>query len=749
MATRKTKKKAESTTPSFWADPLATLEGISAQLVGLHPEDKDELQAIQEKLLRLADLADLAGGTIEHLAVVDGQLQAVLNEQASDGASALAEASKALGEAVDFQEASQPDETDELDEPVEMPEKAPTASKIEFTGPAVMSEGTDVNLLGEYIVESLDHISNAEGALLELESNPEDREQIDVVFRAFHTIKGTSGFLGLDHIQKCAHLAENLLDRARENQVRIKGDYADLLLRSCDCLRTMIEELRGVQPGEKLPVPDDLTECLKILSDPVAAGYGEDATEEEPMRLGDILVGKNKISRKTIEEIEKSKDNRKIGKALIDAGVASPAEIAEAIRTQQAQKQGRSQTAIGEGSVRVATGRLDNLINMVGELVIAQSMVAQDPEVINVTAGQLHRNVTHAGKIIRELQDLTLSLRMVPLKGIFQKMNRMVRDLGQKSGKKVQFITEGEDTEIDRNIVESLNDPLVHMIRNSMDHGLESAEDRRRAGKDPTGTVTLRAYHAAGNVVIELWDDGRGLDREKIINKAVEKGIIESGHDLADNDAFMLILEPGFSTVEEITDISGRGVGMDVVKQNIKSLHGHIEVASRPGEGTTFTVRLPLTMAIADAMILRIGQGRYLLPVISIEHSFRPTPQAVSTVNGRGEMVMFRNELLPVFRLHKLFNIEGAVVDPCEGLLIVIESDGQRCALMVDELLDQQQVVIKSLGPGMAEAPGISGGAILGDGQVSLILDARGILQLAESGASLIGAAAELDRVGA
>jgi two-component system chemotaxis sensor kinase CheA len=374
---------------------------------------------------------------------------------------------------------------------------------------------------------------------------------------------------------------------------------------------------------------------------------------------------------------------------------------------------------------------------MVGELVIAQSMVAQDPQVTSGHAPRLQRNVSHAGKIIRELQDLTMSLRMVPLKGVFQKMNRLVRDLARKSGKKVQFVTEGEDTEIDRNMVESLNDPLVHMIRNSVDHGIEQPDTRTENGKDESGTVTLRAYHAAGNVVIQLEDDGKGLDRERILAKAVERGLIDNNKELSDAETFMLIFQAGFSTAEKITDVSGRGVGMDVVKRNIESLRGRIEVASKKGEGSTFSIRLPLTMAITDAMILSVGEETYLLPTVSIEQSFQPPAGSISTVSGQGEMVMLRGELLPLFRLHSLFNVPKAVSDPYEALLIVIEGGGHRCALMVDELLGQQQVVIKSLGRGMAKVPGVSGGAILGDGRVGLILDATGLLQLAEGHAEV------------
>ena len=262
-------------------------------------------------------------------------------------------------------------------------------------------------------------------------------------------------------------------------------------------------------------------------------------------------------------------------------------------------------------------------------------MVAQNPVVADDPSTQLSRNVSHASKIIRELQDVSMSLRMVPLKAMFGKMARLVRDLGRKAGKKVRFVTEGEDTEIDRNMVEVLNDPLVHMMRNAVDHGVESPDQRIAAGKDATGEVRLRAYHSAGNVVIELVDDGKGLDRDKIIAKAVERGLIASGENLSDSDAYGMIFRAGFSTAEKVTDISGRGVGMDVVRKGIDSLRGRVDVASELGEGSTFSIRLPLTMAITDAMLVRVGEQRYLLPVVTIERSFRPVVAQLSNVAGR------------------------------------------------------------------------------------------------------------------
>ncbi len=729
-------------------NPQAVIEGIAAKLVGYAPDELDELANLGKELLSIISCPSVAGGAIGHLTIATQLIETVVQGKAEKPEEILTQAAKAIGTAVDVQEAAQeaqavaqeqpaaetpPDvcaPAPPAEAPVPAQPPAPKAEKVEFSNPAIMAEDTDAELLNEYIVESSDHITNAEGALLELESNPDNRDQIDVVFRAYHTIKGTSGFLGFDRIQKCAHLAENLLDRARGGEIKIQGGYADLCLRSCDCLRTMLLGLEGLESGDALPIPEELDDLLTILSNPEAAGYSAELAEVDDMRVGDIIVGKGEVTRRAVEKSEKTKGDKKLGEKLVTDGTASAAQVVDAIRTQKQLKQGKG--AAIEGTIRVGTSRLDSLINMVGELVIAQSMVAADTETSNDIQPGLRRNISHAGKIIRELQDLTMSLRMVPLKSMFQKMNRLVRDLARKSGKQVVFNIEGEDTEIDRNMVESLNDPLVHMIRNSVDHGIESPEVRTAAGKNPSGNITLRAYHAAGNVVIELHDDGKGLDRERILAKAVDKGLVEKGREMIDNDVFMLIFAAGFSTAEKVTDVSGRGVGMDVVKRNIESLRGRVDVTSTAGQGSTFTVRVPLTMAIADAMVLRVGQDRYLLPTVSIEQSFQPEEDSISTVIGAGEMVMFRGDLLPVFRLHKLFDIEGAQTNPYQGLLIAIEGDGRRCALMVDELLGQQQVVIKTLGRGITKIPGIAGASILGDGRVGLILDATGLLQLAE-----------------
>jgi two-component system chemotaxis sensor kinase CheA len=386
--------------------------------------------------------------------------------------------------------------------------------------------------------------------------------------------------------------------------------------------------------------------------------------------------------------------------------------------------------------VRVRTDRLDRLIDMVGELVIAHSMVSEDGDLAAGGNADLVRKVAHSGKIVRELQDLSMSMRMVPLKPTFLKMSRLVRDLTHKNDRQVAFQTSGEDTEIDRNMVDVLADPLIHMLRNACDHGVEPPDERAAAGKDRAGRVMLSAYHAGGNVVVELKDDGRGLNREKIARKAVERGLIESDKGMLDSDVYGLIFEAGFSTAEKVTEVSGRGVGMDVVRRAVQSLRGRIEIQSELGRGTTFAIKLPLTLAVTDGMLIRVGAQRFILPTASIQVSFRPEEKAVKSVLGRGELVMLRNELIPMVRLHQVFGIPGAIEMPTNALLVIIADGERRSAVLVDEILGQQQVVAKSLGEGAGKVEGVAGGAILGDGRVGLILDPAGLIGLARGGSN-------------
>ena len=638
---------------------------------------------------------------------------------------------------------------------------------LQFKSPAMLPSDSDMELIGEVVVECTEHLDAAQQILLELEDNPEDPELLNTVFRAFHTIKGSSSFLGLDRIQRLAHLAENILSRARTGDCRVVGTEADATLESCDLLQAMLNDLEKVEPGDGLTIPDAYDPLILLLSE-LEEGYQsnkegsaatdvpelvieESAVEEddlapgpEPGMLGEILVEDGVATPRQVAssiEHQLEGDERPIGEILVAEEGVDPKKIDEAARNQlkeqQEQQQQKKKDAAAKGNtqVRVGLSNLDGLIDMVGELVIAHSLIEQDPDAQERTDSHLNGKISHLGKITRELQDLSMALRMVPLRPTFERMRRVARDLGRKSGKAIRVVMEGDDTEIDRNMVEGITDPLVHMIRNSADHGIESAEDRVACGKPETGTLTLRAYRAAGNVIIEVQDNGKGLDRDKILAKAIDNGLVQADRKMDDGEIYELIFSPGLSTAKKVTDVSGRGVGMDVVKKSIDALRGNVSIDSELGKGTTMKVSLPLTMAIADSMLLVVGKQRYLLPTQSIQQSYHPTPDSITTVVGKGEMVMFRGELVPIVRLHSVFDIPDAQTEIGRGLLIVIEINGKRCALLADGILGQHQVVIKALGPLIGKITGLAGGAILGDGHVGLIIDPQGVATLSRAGA--------------
>ncbi len=576
----------------------------------------------------------------------------------------------------------------------------------------VIPDDADLSLLGDFIAESRDSMAGAEAALLELEANPEDIEAINTVFRAFHTVKGTAAFMGLDRLADFAHHAESLLSRVRDRELAYTQPVANLSLRSNDVLGEFLEAVeKSVQSHEPIVLPSDFAALMHDLLNVDAVLAGELAPSA-PAVAAVVAVD---ASVQSVAGVTPRV-------AVIVRGSAEPAAARGGVKSE------------GDLSVRVRTDRLDRLIDMVGELVIAQSMIAADPAVINSGQHELVKKVSQAGKIMRELQDLSMSMRMVPLKSTFQKLTRLVRDVALKAGKVVELVTDGEETELDRNMVDAIADPLVHMVRNAVDHGVEGPADRERAGKPRAGRVTLAAFQQGGSVIVELRDDGRGLNRDRILAKAIEKGLVSPNQSLTDSEINALIFAPGFSTAETVTDISGRGVGMDVVRRNIESIRGRIDIQSVLGQGTTFQIRLPLTLAVTDGMLVRVGDERYIVPLTSISLSFRPEPDMLSTIPPNGEVVMLRGEVLPVVRLHQMFGIPDAVQNPSEAILMIVGDGEYRVALLVDQLLGQQQVVAKTLGDGVGEIPGISGGAILSDGRVGLIIDVARMTSLARTG---------------
>ncbi|MDO8249130.1 MAG: chemotaxis protein CheW [Rhodoferax sp.] len=380
-------------------------------------------------------------------------------------------------------------------------------------------------------------------------------------------------------------------------------------------------------------------------------------------------------------------------------------------------------------TIRVAISKVDQLINLVGELVITQAMLAQNSRALDPALyQQLLTGLTDLDRNTRDLQESVMSIRMIPMSIVFSRFPRMLRDLASKLGKKVDFVTQGEATELDKGLVEKITDPLTHLVRNSCDHGIEMPADRVRAGKSETGTITLSAAHQGGSIVIEVRDDGHGMSREKILAKARERGMDVSDQ-MSDSEVWMLIFAPGFSTADVVTDVSGRGVGMDVVKRNIAALNGTVEIDSAEGYGMKVSIRLPLTLAIMDGMSVGVGDEVYILPLSSVVESFQVKSEAVSTVGQGAQLVKVRDEYMPVIELEKVFQVPRFDVEKSSDIMVVIEADGSRVALLVDELLGQQQVVVKNLESNYRKVPNISGATILGDGKVALILDTGALVR--------------------
>ncbi|MFP4521238.1 MAG: chemotaxis protein CheW, partial [Fibrobacterota bacterium] len=551
----------------------------------------------------------------------------------------------------------------------------------------------DKSIYIDFISESNEHLDSIEEKVLEFENEPENMSILNEIFRPLHTIKGVSGFLSLNHINKLSHTAENYLDAARQQKVIIEKDGIDLILEVVDVLRKLITLCEIQLKGDS----------FEDSEYPEVAGITE--------KVGAFLKGENDtyVSDKQAESIVRKKED------------SSSVPVAR-----------KSQPVKEIANIKVDIGKLDNLIDMVGELVISESMISQNTTVVSESDRQLSKNVLHLNKIVRDIQYVAMSLRMVPVKPTFQKMGRLVRDLANKSGKKVNLQILGAETELDKNVIEQINDPLVHMIRNSVDHGIESTEEREKIGKSSEGTVTLNAFHEGGNIIIQIRDDGKGLNVTKIRQKAIDREIISESDELNDTEMFNLIFEPGFSTADKITDVSGRGVGMDVVKRNIQKLGGNVRIESKENQGSVFSISLPLTMAIMDGMIIRLGTQRYLIPILSIVQSVRPKENDVATVQGKGEMLRFRGEMIRLIRLSGLFGEKSDFHDPEKAIIVIVEHNGRHYGLMVDEILGQQQAVIKSLEGDFGKTSGASGCAILGDGRVGLILDIKEIADLAK-----------------
>ena len=657
-----------------------------------------------------------------------------------------------------------------------------------------------------FFEESFEGLDAMEAQLLNLVPGEEDLETINTIFRAAHSIKGGSGTFGFNSVSDFTHVLETLLDQIREGKRELTAEHVNLLLKSVDCLRSLLSALQAEQEpnleeATELRLKFEIILGVKKSVNTTAAvsasieqlslnTYQIDfkphhhlfKTGNEPLymiselaELGDLetLAFYNDIpditdlsaedcylswrfflntekDEQAIHEIfEWVEDDADITIVLCGGLFAenqtiatSPADNGEAfneepiavvnVATKKPSVSKVNPPASESTSIRVGIDKVDSLINMVGELVITQAMLSQigEQEITDETITALQEGLAQLAHNTRDLQENVMRIRMLPISFVFSRFPRLVRDISQKLNKQVELKLLGEQTELDKTVMEKISDPMVHLVRNSLDHGLETVEKRIAAGKDPVGKVTLNAFHQGGNIVIEIMDDGQGLNTVKIKQKAIANGLVTEADELGDDEINELIFMPGFSTADEVSDISGRGVGMDVVRRNIQSLNGSVEVSSAPGVGSTFTIRLPLTLAILDGQLVRIAQHTYIIPLISIVESLQINISKVSRVGKDLDVLRLRDEYIPILRLYNIFNHQGAIETLDKTLLVVVESDNQKIGLLVDDLLAQQQVVIKSLEANYQKVDGVSGATILGDGRVSLIVDISGLIKL-------------------
>ncbi|TAM60680.1 MAG: chemotaxis protein CheA [Rhodanobacter sp.] len=639
-----------------------------------------------------------------------------------------------------------------------------------------------------FFEESLEGLDAMESSLLALDEGG-DSELVNTIFRAAHSIKGGSATFGFPEMAAFTHEAESLLDELRDGRRAIDGAIVELLLRTVDCLRGMFARAQSGQPlnnAEAESLREQMAAALGRQIEPKAppsrrAGDHADAWRidfrphpgmlaggNDPLRLfrelaalgelrvqpvldrlpplaalqpaechlGWVLelrgqVPPDQISRDQIAAVfDWVEDECELTIAPLHVVADTPVPAVAAVPAGKPPAAAAVHSA-ESGSVRVSIDKIDGLIDLVGELVITQSMLDQFREEFDVAKlALLQQGLTQLARHTRELQESVMGVRMLPIGSVFNRFPRLVRDLTQKLGKQVKLELVGEQTELDKTVLEKIGDPLVHLVRNAIDHGLEMPDRRRAAGKSDTGALRLEAFHRGGNIVVEVSDDGAGLNREAIVAKALQRGLIASGDQLSDEQVAELIFQPGFSTAAVATDLSGRGVGMDVVRRNVSDLGGAVAIRSRPGHGTVFTITLPLTLAIIDGLTAAVGSEHYIVPLVSIIESVQARPEAVHRVTGGGELFRFRDEYLPVLRLHQLFGCAGAQAVIEEGLLIVVEGDGARAALLVDGLIGQQQAVVKSLEANYRRVGGISGATILADGSVALIVDVAGLIRL-------------------
>ncbi len=583
------------------------------------------------------------------------------------------------------------EEPSEIDEPSASEESITAEQNDPYADLNKQDEELDMNdedddIFLDFLQETHEYIETLENEIIDLEGDPTNKEIINNVFRPFHTLKGVSGFMGLKLLTNISHETENLLDMARNDKLAIDESIIQGILNSLDMIKSIVNKLSPENRKEQI----------------------DQSRVDQQINLLKILISQEKKPADLKLDLTKPEDK--------DEADDKPASSSNSNERQK------------DARVKVKTDKLDYLVDMVGELVINANLVAQDKNIAKITNQEFLKKLSHMNRVVSELQNASMALRMIPIASTFSRMKRVVRDYTHKSGKKINLVLKGEDTEIDRNIVDSLYDPLVHMIRNSCDHGIEDSEARSKTDKPKEGTITLEAYHKGNNIVIEVIDDGKGLDKEAILERAIERGLAKPNETLTDQQIFQFIMMAGFSTAKKITNVSGRGVGMDVVNQTLKNLGGRVDIKSEKGKGSIFSISLPLTLAIIEGMLVKNGDELFIIPVINVKRTLKPDPAAINKIVGKGETLNLHDNLIPILKLYDVFDTPNAKKNYEDTLLIIVAGGkGKDFAILVDQLIGIQDVVIKSLGEKFKKLKGISGATILGDGSVGLILDVNSL----------------------
>ena len=567
-------------------------------------------------------------------------------------------------------------------------------------------------IIENFVSESADLLDATEELILELEKSPENKDVLDGAFRCIHTLKGNAGFLGLSQFEHISMDLESVLDSVRNDSRSADQRAIEIILSTIDSLRKAISSVNKNAEKEN--------------------GSGAGLEDEAYKPVGEILVEMGAVSKDEVNSALNQQE-RKIGEILLEEGKVSDRDLETALSTQhktQTPSVDGQQGVLERKDIRVDMNKLDKLFDLMGELITAEAMVINNPELESLELESFDRAANYLSKITREMQEITMSVRMIPLEGLFNKMRRLVRDLSRKFSKDINLKVRGQETEMDRNVIEEIADPLMHIIRNAIDHGVEGAESRKAAGKGPSGTISLGAKYEGNEIWIIVKDDGRGLDREKILKKAEERQLLKGESDaLTDEDIWQLLFEPGFSTAEKVSEISGRGVGMDVVKRNVEKLRGKIDISTVPGQGTEIILKIPLTLAIIDGITAQVGNILYAVPLGDILEFHKAKPEQITNTDANREVLTLRDKLIPVVKLHEFFETASEKTETGDGILIVTRRNGRQAALLVDEIIGYHQIVVKALPEYMGEMRAISGCSILGNGEVSLIIDTGSLLK--------------------